>query len=67
MSGNRQVIRRGKGTAVTDTYQTNRHRGLGQLHHLHVRGDEREQRLHQDTAGTAYWSRRVQDGEFPDL
>ena len=35
--------------------------GLGQLHHFRAGGDEREQRLHEDAAGTAHRSRHVED------
>src|SRR5260370_208624 len=42
-----------------------RHLGLGQLHHLRAGGDEREERLHQHTAGTAHRGRHVEDAELP--
>ena len=44
-----------------------RHLGLGQLHHLGAGGDEREQRLDEDAAGTAYRGRRIEDASSPDL
>src|SRR5205807_9659593 len=42
-----------------------RHLGLGNLHHFRACGDEREQRLHEDTAGAARRGRHVEDREFP--
>ena len=41
-----------------------RHLGLGHLHHLGAGGDEREQRPHEDAAGTAHRGRHVKDGEL---